>query len=89
MSLISQQDRQMVIEALDYYVQKLKDKIIAQKLQSQHSKHSLTGLNWSISKMKINLWYCADMKQWRWTLTDNTRPVCKQESGRDHTFVML
>ena len=25
MSLISQQDRQMVIEALEYYVQKLKD----------------------------------------------------------------
>ena len=56
--------------------------IIAQKLQSLPTKHSLTGLNWSISRMKINLWYCADMKQWRWTLTDNTRPVCKQESGQ-------
>ena len=32
--------------------------------------------------MKINLWYCADMNQWRWTLTDNTRPICKQESGQ-------
>ena len=32
--------------------------------------------------MKINLWYCADMKQWRWTLTDDRRPVCRQESGQ-------
>ncbi len=32
--------------------------------------------------MRINLWYCADMNQWRWTLTDNSRPVCKQESGQ-------
>ena len=32
--------------------------------------------------MKINLWYCADMKQWRWTLTDNSRPIVHQESGQ-------
>ncbi len=32
--------------------------------------------------MKINLWYCKDMKQWRWTLVDNSRPICKQESGQ-------
>jgi hypothetical protein len=32
--------------------------------------------------MKINLWYCKDMKQWRWTLTDNSRPICRQESGQ-------
>ena len=32
--------------------------------------------------MKINLWYCADMKQWRWTLVDDRRPVCRQESGQ-------
>ena len=32
--------------------------------------------------MKINLWYCESMKQWRWTLTDNSRPVIKQESGQ-------
>ena len=32
--------------------------------------------------MKINLWYCIEMKQWRWTLTDNERPVVRQESGR-------
>jgi hypothetical protein len=32
--------------------------------------------------MKINLWYCADMKQWRWTLTDNSRPIVRQESGQ-------
>ena len=32
--------------------------------------------------MKINLWYCADMNQWRWTLFDDRRPVCRQESGQ-------
>ena len=40
------------------------------------------GLNWSISRMKINLWYCNEMKQWRWTLTDDHRPIIKQESGQ-------
>ena len=32
--------------------------------------------------MRINLWFCPEMKQWRCTLTDNTRPICKQESGQ-------
>lgn len=32
--------------------------------------------------MKINLWYCKDMNQWRWTLTDNSYPIIKQESGQ-------
>ena len=32
--------------------------------------------------MKINLWYCTHMKKWRWTLTDNSRPICRQESGQ-------
>jgi hypothetical protein len=32
--------------------------------------------------MKINLWYCNHMKQWRWTLTDNSRPILRQESGQ-------
>jgi len=32
--------------------------------------------------MRINLWYCSEMKQWRWTLVDNSRPICKQESGQ-------
>ena len=32
--------------------------------------------------MKINLWYCADMNQWRWTLVDDRRPICRQESGQ-------
>ena len=44
--------------------------------------HSLTGLNWSIKNMKINLWYCKDMNFWRWTLTDDHRPIVKQESGQ-------
>jgi hypothetical protein len=32
--------------------------------------------------MKIRLWYCVDMQQWRWTLTDDSRPIIKQESGQ-------
>jgi hypothetical protein len=36
----------------------------------------------NISQMKINLWYCGDMKLWRWTLTDNRRPVSRMESGQ-------
>jgi hypothetical protein len=32
--------------------------------------------------MKINLWYCEGMKQWRWILTDDHRPIIKQESGQ-------
>lgn len=31
--------------------------------------------------MKINLWYNASMRQWRWTLTDDKDPM-KQESGQ-------
>jgi len=32
--------------------------------------------------MKINLWYCTQMKQWRWSLTDDHRPIVRQESGQ-------
>ena len=32
--------------------------------------------------MNIKLWYCESMKQWRWTLTDISRPNIKQESGQ-------
>lgn len=32
--------------------------------------------------MNIKLWYCTSMKQWRWTLTDCSRPIIKQESGQ-------
>ena len=32
--------------------------------------------------MRIQLWYCNSMNQWRWTLTQNTRPIIKQESGQ-------
>jgi hypothetical protein len=31
--------------------------------------------------MKINLWYSEDLNLWRWTLTDDYRPIVKQESG--------
>jgi len=51
-------------------------------LPLQHSKLFLTGSNSNTSKMKINLWYCEDMRQWRWTLTDNSRPIIRQESGQ-------
>jgi hypothetical protein len=51
-------------------------------LPLRHFKHSLTGSNLNISNMRINLWFCAEMKQWRWTLTDNSRSICKQESGQ-------
>ena len=56
--------------------------ITARMLPLQHSKLFLTGSNSNTSKMKINLWYCEDMKQWRWTLTDNSRPIIRQESGQ-------
>jgi hypothetical protein len=32
--------------------------------------------------MNIKLWYCESMKQWRWTLTDSSQPIRKQESGQ-------
>lgn len=32
--------------------------------------------------MKINLWFCNSMNQWRWTLVDNSRPVVRQHSGQ-------
>jgi len=40
------------------------------------------GSNWNTQSMKINLWFCKDMNQWRWTLTDDHRPIIKQESGQ-------
>jgi hypothetical protein len=32
--------------------------------------------------MKINLWYCKEMGQWRWTLSDDRLPISKMESGQ-------
>ena len=32
--------------------------------------------------MTINIWYCKEMKLWRWTLADNSRPIINQESGQ-------
>ena len=32
--------------------------------------------------MRINLWWCVEMKQWRWTLCDSSRPIRRQESGQ-------
>lgn len=31
--------------------------------------------------MKINLWYSDHMKQWRWTLVDDTEDKMKMEAG--------
>jgi hypothetical protein len=52
------------------------------KINSHNTIHFSTGLNWNISNMKINLWYCTSMKQWRWSLTDDHRPIVRQESGQ-------
>ena len=41
-----------------------------------------TGYDSNISNMKINLWYCDILKQWRWSLTDDHRPIVRQESGQ-------
>jgi len=49
---------------------------------SMNSTPFSTGSDWNISNMKINLWYCTIMKQWRWSLTDDHRPVVRQESGQ-------
>jgi len=43
---------------------------------------SSTGSNLNTQRMKINLWYCEDMKRWRWTLTDEPRRPFLQESGQ-------
>ena len=32
--------------------------------------------------MNIKLWYCKCLKQWRWTLTDDSESTIKQESGQ-------
>jgi len=52
------------------------------KKENTLSTLSLTGYDWSIANMRINLWYCSGMKQWRWTLVDNSRPIVRQESGQ-------
>jgi hypothetical protein len=57
-------------------------KITAMRQRFIPITHSLTGLDWSISKMRINLWFCSEMNQWRWTLTDNSHPIIRQESGQ-------
>lgn len=32
--------------------------------------------------MKINLWWCESMNQWRWTLCDDSKFIVRQESGQ-------
>lgn len=48
-------------------------------------KQQVTGSNpvtgSDISPMKVNLWYCKDMNQWRWSLVDDKDPM-RQESGQ-------
>lgn len=31
--------------------------------------------------MSIHLWWCPSMKKWRYTVTNDSRPILKQESG--------
>ncbi len=38
--------------------------------------------------MKINLWYCKEMNLWRWSLTDDHRPIIRQESGQQSDLRM-
>jgi hypothetical protein len=52
------------------------------KKENTLSTPSSIGYDWNISSMRINLWYCSGMKQWRWTLVDNSRPIVRQESGQ-------
>jgi hypothetical protein len=56
--------------------------MILVKQKKWKSTPSSIGSNWKISNMKINLWYCVEMKQWRWSLTDDHRPIVRQESGQ-------
>lgn len=62
-------------------ISSVKDLIFPKKSE-QNLMPSLTGSSWSTSNMKINLWYCSEMKQWRWILTEDSRPILKQESGQ-------
>lgn len=36
--------------------------------------------------MKVNLWYCKNMKLWRWTATEDSLPVIRQETGQNKSF---
>jgi hypothetical protein len=56
--------------------------MISVKQKEWKSMPSSIGSNWKISNMKINLWYCVEMRQWRWSLTDDYRPVVRQETGQ-------
>ena len=32
--------------------------------------------------MNIRIWWCESMKQWRYTVVNDSRPILKQESGQ-------
>ena len=32
--------------------------------------------------MRIQIWWCESMRQWRWTIVKTNRPIMKQESGQ-------
>jgi hypothetical protein len=36
--------------------------------------------------MKINLWKCEEMNEWRWTLVKTDRPILQQKSGSQKTL---
>lgn len=32
--------------------------------------------------MNIHVWWCHNMKLWRWTITQTNRPIINQQSGQ-------
>jgi hypothetical protein len=36
--------------------------------------------------MKMTIWFCESMAQWRWTVCDSSRPIIRQESGQNLTI---
>jgi len=56
--------------------------MISPKQREQKSMLFLIGLNWKKTSMNIKLWYCKCLKQWRWTLIDDSESTIKQESGQ-------
>lgn len=36
--------------------------------------------------MNIHIWWCESMKQWRYTVVNDSRPILKQKSGQNDTL---
>ena len=46
------------------------------------SNPTLSAQSFTNIIMKINLWYCKDLKMWRWTMVDESGSISKMESGQ-------